>query len=247
MQIFISHSSQDKPFARRLRDEIQKRGLRVWLDEAEVRVGQSIPEEIGRAVESSEVFCILISQRSSRSPWVTRELNAFLPRMISKGGVILPCKLDDAPTHPLLADIKYADFSESYQKGLTALLNGIHLKEEIDKRIALEDAKNMLLTVLTPGELVFFVHYFQRYRSYFVADRTEDLVPAKVLSKLVSLGVLEKDADKYEVLFTMTDLGEDLLEAVSGMVPEEKLAELDKTEGPRNPKRLRSRKSDSAG
>jgi hypothetical protein len=46
----------DKPFVRRLHAELRLRGIDAWLDEAEIRVGQSIPEEIGRAIGAADAF-----------------------------------------------------------------------------------------------------------------------------------------------------------------------------------------------
>jgi len=238
MQIFISHSSPDKPFVRRLKRELESRGLRVWLDEAEIRVGQSIPSEIGRAIETSDVLCVVISRASSGSAWVNRELNAFLPRTVNNSASLVPCRLDSSPLPALIADIKYADFTESFDSGLDHLVGAVRIKEELERCTHLQDIKQRLVATLTPGELVFFVHRFQRSSDYFIPDRREEPAPWKVLGKLLGLAILDETVDKYEVLFTLTALGEEVLDEVANMVSEEQLAELDRTVGPRNPKRV---------
>jgi hypothetical protein len=37
--IFLSHNSKDKPFVRRLSKGLQAHGIRVWVDEAEMQLG----------------------------------------------------------------------------------------------------------------------------------------------------------------------------------------------------------------
>ena len=42
--VFMSHSHTDKPFARRLSADLGALGAHVWLDEAELKVGDSLFE-----------------------------------------------------------------------------------------------------------------------------------------------------------------------------------------------------------
>ena len=37
--IFLCHSSQDKFFVRKLAEALRNEGVRVWLDEAEIKIG----------------------------------------------------------------------------------------------------------------------------------------------------------------------------------------------------------------
>lgn len=43
---FISHSAKDKPFVRKLAADLVANGVKVWLDEQRILVGDSIPEKI---------------------------------------------------------------------------------------------------------------------------------------------------------------------------------------------------------
>jgi hypothetical protein len=74
-----------------------------------------------------------------------REINAFLHQSITDGRAIVPCRLDDSLMPPLIADIKYADFSNSFEEGMEALLSAVcvakvsqHRKEIIKYKGALE-------------------------------------------------------------------------------------------------------------
>ena len=66
---FISHSSKDKPFIRKLVADLTAEGVSVWLDEQRIRVGDSIPERIGQGLAESDIFLIALSENSVGSDW----------------------------------------------------------------------------------------------------------------------------------------------------------------------------------
>ncbi|MCI0691547.1 toll/interleukin-1 receptor domain-containing protein [candidate division KSB1 bacterium] len=53
--VFISHSTKDKPVARELANRLKKDGLRVWLDEWEIQPGDMIGLKIQRGLERSRI------------------------------------------------------------------------------------------------------------------------------------------------------------------------------------------------
>jgi len=51
--VFLSHSSKDKIVVRGLAGQLRADGLRVWLDEWEIKLGDSIPAKIEEGLEHS--------------------------------------------------------------------------------------------------------------------------------------------------------------------------------------------------
>lgn len=122
-RVFLSHSSKDKEFVRRLTADLQAQNLHVWLDERELQVGDSIVQGVSDGLRDSDYFVVVVSQNSAQSKWVQQELNSALMRELSgKGVVVLPVRMDETPLPPLLVDRIYADFHADYQQGLNALL-----------------------------------------------------------------------------------------------------------------------------
>jgi hypothetical protein len=78
MKIFISHSSKDKWAARRISDDIEKLGATTFLDEKDIRTGQSLDESIKSNLKNSDDFLILISPSSLKSEWVLIELGGAI-------------------------------------------------------------------------------------------------------------------------------------------------------------------------
>jgi hypothetical protein len=126
---FISHSSKDKPFVRKLAADLVANGIKVWLDEQRILVGESIPDRIAQGLAESDFFLVVVSQSSVNSAWVQKELNGALVREIERREVVvLPIKLDDATMPDSIRDKKYADFSGSYMAALKELLASIEAR-----------------------------------------------------------------------------------------------------------------------
>ncbi len=121
-RVFVSHSSKDKPFVRKLVAALEKHHLNVWFDEAEIKVGDSIVTRISEGLDSAYLIVVL-SKASVESPWVREEMNAALMDQISgKGGVVLPVLIEPCDIPPLLRSRLYADFTGDFDLGLKKLL-----------------------------------------------------------------------------------------------------------------------------
>ena len=122
-RVFISHANQDKPFVRKLINELEKHNLSVWFDDQEIKVGDSIVAKISEGLRDSDYLVVVLSKVSVTSSWVQEELNAALMNQISdKGGVVLPVLIEDCELPPLLRNRLYADFRTDFQVGLNKLL-----------------------------------------------------------------------------------------------------------------------------
>jgi len=55
---FISYSSLDKPFAVRLHDVLQSKGIRCWLDEKQLLPGDDISRELERGIHLWDKFLL---------------------------------------------------------------------------------------------------------------------------------------------------------------------------------------------
>ena len=123
VRVFVSHTSLDKKFARQLAYDLKKAGVEVWFDEWEIRVGDSLREKVERGIHESGWLIIILSPRAVASQWVQRELSAAFARELDDKRVfILPVLLEKCEMPVMLRDKKYADFTESYSRGLQELL-----------------------------------------------------------------------------------------------------------------------------
>jgi hypothetical protein len=122
--IFISYSSKDRDFTSKLATDLKSKGLNVWYDQWELKVGDSIIGKIGAAIKAQDYLVVVLSKASVKSQWVIKELGTGLMRELEeKRVVVLPVVIDDCDIPPLLSDKVYADFRSSYSSGLDRLLD----------------------------------------------------------------------------------------------------------------------------
>lgn len=243
MQIFISHSGIDKPFVRKLKLGLEKLGLKVWLDEVEIKVGQSISQEVSEALASSEVFCFVISANSNQSSWVNREFNSKLPFIISGQSVLIPCRLDDSPIPAIITDIKYADFRKSFKKGMIDLTNAIRIREKVKHLRLVEETTNKIKDKLKDSDIAFFVYYFSKTDTFYGNDPdffdwehsfdSENsligtLCHLQLLNYEYEVFDFKTDYDYDEHRYELTQLGKDILEEMISVADATIIAQYEK-------------------
>jgi hypothetical protein len=130
--IFLSHSSRDKDVVRQLAAELESatfgdRYVLTWLDEAEIRPGQSIPGQINHGLETSRFVGVVMTPAyfEHGSGWTAAEWHAALHGDPDNHRArLLPLLIQDCPyIPPLLRHLLMIDLREdTYTQGLQQLL-----------------------------------------------------------------------------------------------------------------------------
>lgn len=105
--VFISYSSQDRPFAQQIARALEQQGLDVWLDRDDIRAGIKWSSAIQQGLDQSSVMVVIITPDSMASKNVEDEWQYFL----DKRKPIVP--ILHRPTdniHFQLMRIQYVDF-----------------------------------------------------------------------------------------------------------------------------------------
>jgi len=96
------------------------------MDEFEIQVGDSIVDKISLATENADSLILFLSTAANESAWVRKEWQSVLMRYLRSGSPkIYPVKIEACDIPSIIADIRYADFSESYTDGLENLLKSL--------------------------------------------------------------------------------------------------------------------------
>lgn len=63
-KVFLSHTSKDKPFVRKLANDLRSYGHTVWIDEAEINIGDSLINKIRDGLDSVDFVAAILSKES---------------------------------------------------------------------------------------------------------------------------------------------------------------------------------------
>lgn len=95
---FISYSSKDEEFARRLHNDLQSEGVRCWFAPEDLKIGDRFRVTIDESIRLYDKLVLVLSENSVSSEWVGDEVEAALEKEEGQGGkvVLFPLRLDDA-------------------------------------------------------------------------------------------------------------------------------------------------------
>jgi TIR domain len=89
--VFISHASEDKgAFVRPLVAELANRKVRVWYDETEVKIGNSLRRSIDAGLTKSRFGIVILSPRFFAKKWTQHELDGIIERDMNSKQFLLP-------------------------------------------------------------------------------------------------------------------------------------------------------------
>lgn len=117
--VFISHASEDKDtVVRPLANALLQRGLKVWYDEFELKIGDSLRRKIDKGLANSRFGIVVLSRNFIRKGWTNYELDGIISKAVSGEQVMLPIwheitKKEIVDYSPSLAD-KVARNTSSY-------------------------------------------------------------------------------------------------------------------------------------
>jgi hypothetical protein len=88
---FISYASEDREsVAQPLAEALRKIGLKIWFDQTELRVGDSLRERIDAGLANSRYGIVVLSPSFFAKHYPVRELNGLAQREVEGQKVILP-------------------------------------------------------------------------------------------------------------------------------------------------------------
>jgi len=121
--VFLSHSSKDRAFVERLAAVLKSHGVKYWYSAAHIAGATQWHDEIGRALQRSEWFLLILTPNSVRSDWVKHELLYALNETRYKARIIpllaRSCKFSRLSW--TLKEFQFLDFREDFHQGCRKL------------------------------------------------------------------------------------------------------------------------------
>src|SRR5262249_16873987 len=123
------YSHRDRSFACRLVKDLQVRGISVWWDDHELKVGDSIIDRVSKGIRESDYLVTVLSPDSVTSRWAQEELRQASSLRVESGGTVgvLAMMYRDCVVPHFLTGILYADFRDpaEYDHALARLIDAI--------------------------------------------------------------------------------------------------------------------------
>ena len=89
--VFISHASEDKDeVVRPLANELCNKGIKVWYDEFEMKIGDSLRRKIDKGLANSRFGIVVVSKDFIKKGWTNYELDGIITKAVSGEQIILP-------------------------------------------------------------------------------------------------------------------------------------------------------------
>lgn len=89
---FVSHATEDKEsFVRPLAEKLNEAGMKIWYDEFELKIGDSLRQKIDEGlINCKYAIVVLSSSFLGKKSWTEYELNGLLSKEMNGVKVILP-------------------------------------------------------------------------------------------------------------------------------------------------------------
>ncbi len=89
--VFLSHASEDKDdVARPLALALRQRGLRVWYDEFELRIGDNLIAKLNAGINASRFGILVLSKAFFGKDWTEYELNTLESLTVTEDYILFP-------------------------------------------------------------------------------------------------------------------------------------------------------------
>jgi hypothetical protein len=141
---FISYSSKDDAFARRLCADLRSNHVRCWFAPEDLKWGERIRAGIDEAIRVHDKLLLILSKSSVASGWVEREVKTALAReRKEKRTVLFPVRVDRAVFESpfdwateIRRERNIGDFTcwkdhDEYQKSFARLLHDLQATEQL--------------------------------------------------------------------------------------------------------------------
>ena len=123
-EVFLSHSSRNTAFTKRLAKTLAAHGVRSFLSKEHIGGAQEWHDEIGSALKRCDWFLVVLSPQSARSRWVKHELIYALQEGRYREHIIpvlfRACDADRLSW--TLSAFQWIDFRKDFHEGCRQLL-----------------------------------------------------------------------------------------------------------------------------
>jgi tetratricopeptide (TPR) repeat protein len=133
--VFLSHSSKDKPIVRQVAEFLKSKGISVWFDDWSVKIGEDINIKVEEGLTQSKRLLLFMSNNAFSSEWVTLERSTILFKdPNNRDRRFIPILIDSCTIPDTLQRFKHLNFvslNDEFKEQLIDTLNDNEQAETI--------------------------------------------------------------------------------------------------------------------
>jgi hypothetical protein len=121
-QVFISHAHEDAELTHRLAGDLQQQGWRVWIAPDNIAPGEKWVDAIGRGLDGSGVFVLVLTPAAVASKGVQSETSIAIELQHEGQLQIVPLDLQSCNVPTMWQAYQRVPFRGQYEDDLAILL-----------------------------------------------------------------------------------------------------------------------------
>jgi TIR domain len=126
--IYIGYNRADELFALELDTELRQTGVNVWLDQIDIEPDEDWEYAISNRINHSGMMILVLSPHAIEDEQLQQEAITFL----ESGKIVIPVVHETYDMDALDLILPPIDFSESFERGLQFLLQGITIQSAVN-------------------------------------------------------------------------------------------------------------------
>ena len=142
----VDYIAFDKPWVIKLKDDLLRCGVSVWLDQDEIRPGDLFVEALEQALDNCRTVALIVSPNAISSGWVKEEYSRAMSLATAKqtSVQIIPIILQETELPGFLGNRNWVDFRDDalYAQNVSKLVWGITGNKPIQVHMLLKATYN---------------------------------------------------------------------------------------------------------
>jgi len=145
-RVYLAHASEDKELVRPLARYLMEHGIETWFDEWEIEPGDSLRQKMEEGLGEMTHFMVILTQISITKPWVAREIDVGLVRLVGGTSRMVPLRVgvQVGDLSPFLQTLLCEAIDLSSKADLAALVDRLH---DVSRKPALGSKPRYVETV----------------------------------------------------------------------------------------------------
>lgn len=134
-RVFISYKSEEHKHADKVRQYLEDRDISCWMAPRDIPLGSNYADDIPKALQTCDIFVLLLSKKAQTSPWINREVSMAVGNKLRILPLMLePCKLTTEYTY-YLTNVQFYNLYQGEKRVMQEVVQQIYRVRGLEMQI----------------------------------------------------------------------------------------------------------------